>query len=112
MSPDDAQRVWTVGGALLVAIVLLSVLGGLAYISLKVFGQASQGPAAITVVLMLSFLTALSIAAAWAAEGTGKEFITLAAAGIGALAGAVTGLYGPHGGGGNGPPPPPPPPPS
>src|SRR5262245_39356855 len=86
MSTDDVQHVQTIAGAVLAAAVIIIVLGGAALISLRVFEHASQGPAAITVVILLSFLTAMSIVAALVAEGTGKEFITLAAAGIGALA--------------------------
>lgn len=99
IDPGD-PRITTVGGYILALTVVLILLGSMALITMRVFEQAAKGPAAMTVVVMLSFLTTASIVAAVVSEGSGKEFVTLAAAGIGALAGAVTGLYGPGGGGG------------
>lgn len=93
MSPEEVDKVWTYGSLALAATVLCFMLGGVALLTMRVFDRAAQGPMAMTVVVLLAFLTAISIAAAVVVDGSGKEFITLAAAGIGALAGAVTNIY-------------------
>lgn len=104
---DVDPRITTLGGYVIALAGVVILLGGVALLTLRVFEHAAQGPAAITVVVLLAFLTAMSILAAVVVEGQGKEFITLAATGMGALAGAVTGLYvtskrPPNGGNGTG----------
>jgi hypothetical protein len=99
MDPLSDPTIRTAGQYIIILSGVVILLGGVALLTLRVFQQASHGPAAITVVILLAFLSAMAILAAVVVEGQGKEFITLAATGIGALAGAVTGLYGPRGGG-------------
>lgn len=88
-----ALTIETATGFLLVLAVISLLIGGLSFVAMRVFAAASQGPASMTVIVMLSFLTAMSIGAA-VIDTTRSEFITLAATGLGALAGAVTALYG------------------
>lgn len=96
--PDVGPEVTTLGGYVIALAAVVLLLVSVALLTLRVFEKASSGPAAITVVILLAFLSAMAILAAVVVEGQGKEFITLAATGIGALAGAVTGLYGPRSG--------------
>jgi hypothetical protein len=76
-------------------IAACAVIISLAVAIARVFARASQGPGQMTVTLLLTMITLACIVAF--AVTTNDTLLTLAATGIGALAGAVTAIYKEHG---------------
>ena len=76
-----------------VALAAIGVIVGCAWVLTWGLLKAARLPHPMAVVIALSILTALSIGAALMADELADQFTTLAATGIGAIAGAVTSSY-------------------
>ena len=76
-----------------VALAAIGVIVGSAWVLTWGLLRAATLPHPMAVVIALSILTSLSIGAALMADELADQFTTLAATGIGAIAGAVTSAY-------------------
>lgn len=87
MEPSRLVEEFTLVALLIIFVVFLSV----AWVFVWALLKAAEYPAPVTLTVSLSILTLLSIVGAIVTDST--ELVTLAATGLGALAGAVSSQY-------------------